>query len=117
MTDNGKKRGSGGDPFGDLRVGFDGLLSALGEAITEISDRLETGQSGQIHKSFEVDTGKGPIRAEAGVRVRFADGGGDGRRAGASGMSRPINTPPPAAARPRPSSEAPVRRIDFEIVE
>lgn len=119
MTRDDKRRKPGGDPVEELAAGFGGLMNALGAAISEISERLDAGASGEVRRSFEVDTGKGPVRAEAGVRVRFADAAGRGEGAAARAYPRPINTPAPGAdaAGAEAARSRRVRPLDFEILK
>ncbi|MXQ07941.1 Hsp20 family protein [Alphaproteobacteria bacterium GH1-50] len=116
MADREKRR-TDADPVSDIRAGFDGILSALGEALSDISSRIENGNTGEVHRSFDMDTAKGPLRAEAGVRVRFA-----GQEIGSTAPRRrapttPVNAPRPATRDDTPLSEAPVRKMDHDIVE
>ena len=115
MSRKRKNAGASNDPIGEIRLGFDGLLGALGDVVSEISHRLEAGEAREVHKSFEFDTGKGPVRAEAGVRVRFADAGGGERTATSRSMSGPVN-PERKPSQKRDGGASP-RTIDFEIVE
>ena len=59
--------------FKDIEAGLGTLLSALGDAVAEVTQRLGDGQTGEFHRSIDIETAQGPMRAEAGVRVRFAD--------------------------------------------
>lgn len=118
MSPNDKRGKPGSDPLGDLRLGFNGLLGALGEALSEISERLEDGEAGEVRRSFEVDTGRGPLRAEAGVRVRFADPGRTAPLGAERVMTRPVkDAAAPARTPAGAAAERPPRPIDFEIVE
>lgn len=114
MSRDRKDRQQGDAPFVEIRQGIDGLIGTLGEVFSEISDRLETGEAREVRKTFEWDTGKGPVRAEAGVRMRFADAG-----QGAASTSRPMTQPAnPDRRTPNKPFKAPEPRpIDFEIVE
>ncbi len=119
MTRNDKDDRPASDPLSEIGRGFSGLMNALGEAIAEVSERLDVGESGEVRRSFEMDTGKGPLRAEAGVRVRFADNGAGAPGAGASKMARPVNPARGGRADPRPEATlaAAVQPIDFEIID
>ncbi|ARE42203.1 Gas vesicle protein GvpH, heat shock protein Hsp20 [Rhodovulum sp. P5] len=93
----------------DVRLGD--LLGDLGSALSEMMDRLESGQSQEVRRDYSVDTGKGPIRAETGIRVRVA-----GQEVGSTRQPRaprPVNRPAgkpaaraeaaaPASPKPRP---------------
>lgn len=94
------------DRMDEIQLGLGGVFDALGEAFSEVTRRLEEGQAGEVRRSYEVDTGKGPLRAEAGIRVRFA--GADVTPTSPS--TSPVNTPKPAAP-----PEA--RSIDADILE
>ncbi len=115
MSHERKKSNSSTDTIGDIRHGFDGLLGALGDVISEVSERLEAGEAREVHKSFEVETGKGPVRAEAGVRVRFADGAGGARSNSRASMARAVN--PERKKETARATEPMPRAIDFEIFE
>lgn len=119
MSRHGSGRGPGG---ADLGLGT--LFEALGEAVAEVTRRLEDGQTGEIHRSYDVETGKGPVRAEAGIRVRFADASAGAEERGV----RPVNRPgPPAKTSERaspgdePASDThtpkPVRTIEYTVFE
>ncbi|MEO0918700.1 MAG: Hsp20/alpha crystallin family protein [Pseudomonadota bacterium] len=116
MSRDPKDRKGGGDPMGEIRTGFEGLFGTLGEVISEIADRLETGEAREVRKSFEWNTEKGPVRAEAGVRMRFADAGGTSRPTRSRPMAEPVNPERPAAKAQPKATEAP-RPIDFEILD
>jgi len=73
MSGESKKRGRAALEEIDLRL--DGLLGTLGSALGEMVERLEQGEAGEVRRSHEVNTPRGPIRAETGVRVRFGLGG------------------------------------------
>ena len=94
----------------DLRLG--GLLGDLGQAVGEMLSRLDAGEGGEILRSGEIQTGRGPIRAEAGIRVRVA--GQDVGPARTEPRSRPAkgDRTPPARKTPAP----PVRSIDADIL-
>lgn len=119
MTHDDKPRKPGGDPLGEFAAGFGGLMNALGAAISEISERLDVGETGEVRRSFEVDTGKGPVRAEAGVRIRFADAAGRGEERSGRPFARPVNAPAPAAKQaPAGAGQGrAVRPLDFDILE
>ena len=95
----------------DLRLG--GLLGDLGQAVGEMLSRLDAGEGGEILRSGEIQTGRGPIRAEAGIRVRV--GGQDVGSAGTEPRARPAREDrrPPAAKAPAPRT---ARSIDADIL-
>lgn len=117
MTKDKTKETSGNGPMDDIKIGVDGLLGALGATIAEITTRLEQGQASDVRKSFEVDTGNGPVRAEAGIRVRFADSG----RSDQATKPRPVNPDRREAqtdtGRPDTRMSGSVRPLDVEIID
>ncbi len=88
----------------DLRLG--GLLGKLGDTLAEMADRLEAGEDGEIRRTQEISTPRGPIRAETGIRIRF--GGLDTDTARSSG-SQPAGVRPfePTGAHPAQGSSKP----------
>ncbi|WP_158547430.1 Hsp20/alpha crystallin family protein [Rhodovulum sp. 12E13] len=90
----------------DLRLG--GLLGKLGDALNEAVSRLETGDDGEVRRTHEIQTPKGPLRAETGVRVRLGGLDAGAVRDRARDPARPVNDPgsrrgrSPAAATARP---------------
>lgn len=75
-----------------MDVRLDGLLGKLGSTLGDMLDRLEQGETGEIRKSHEVQTPRGPLRAETGIKVRL---GGLSGEAPAT-ASRPVNRPSPS---------------------
>lgn len=97
MTDDPKKRLRDVREEIDLRL--DGLLGQLGASIGDMLGRLEEG-AGELHHSRTVETERGPVRAEAGIRIRV--GGIEAERA-TQPTQRPSTAPPkPAPEPPRP---------------
>lgn len=77
MTDQGGDGRSG--PRGraalkQIDLQLEGLLGKLGDTLGEMIDRLEDGETGELRRSHEVQTPRGPVRAEAGLRVRMGLG-------------------------------------------
>ncbi|ETX15868.1 heat shock protein Hsp20 [Roseivivax halodurans JCM 10272] len=102
-----KRRGPGNDFREEIDLRLDGLLGELGRTLGDMIDRLDGG-SGEVRRSRSFDTGRGPVRAEAGIRIR------------AAGSDLPTERHKPAArARrpdtPQPSSPPAVRAIDAAI--
>lgn len=102
MTSERKK--SGRAAVEGVDAGLGGLLGTLGAALAEVLEQLDQGGAAEVRRDFEVETDRGPLRAEAGIRLRMGgfDTGWrdlvDGRdpaplRAGAAapeGATRPI---------------------------
>lgn len=59
------------DAANDIDAGLNGLLGALGEAIGEMVSKLDDGKAGSVNRNMTFDTDKGPIKAQAGVRLRM----------------------------------------------
>lgn len=118
MSKNDRTRSKSQDPVTEIRLGLDDLFQALGTALGDISNRLEAQETGEVHRSFEIDTGKGPIRAEAGVRVRFAGAEAVGPSA-PQAQPNDVDRTRPEMRRRRSAPEArrPERPVAFEIVE
>jgi HSP20 family molecular chaperone IbpA len=68
MTD--RKRPVGDDPLAEIARGLEGLMGQFGAALGEAMSRLGEGEGSASHHSRVFDTGKGPVRAEIGLRVR-----------------------------------------------
>jgi HSP20 family molecular chaperone IbpA len=83
----------------DVRLGD--ILGQLGSALDEAADRLEQGEGSEIRRERQFDTGKGPVRASVGLRIRTL--GGEAPQTGRR-PETPINTPTPAKpTRPDPT--------------
>lgn len=67
-----KKRAAKSDKLDDLQFGIRDLFEVLSDAIAEVSTRIEEGETGEIRRNFDFQTKKGPIKAEAGIRMRMA---------------------------------------------
>jgi HSP20 family molecular chaperone IbpA len=94
----------------DIRLGD--LFGDLGAALTEMIERLDAGTDGEVRRVHEFDTARGPIRAQAGIRIRM--GGIEAGRGGRD-PSRPTAAEPPRAA--APPGRAPARPIHADIVD
>ena len=103
----------------DLRLGD--LLGQLGDALAEAAERLENGDSGEVRREREFDTGSGPIRASAGIKIstlgarvqtsgKPSGGPSEGRR-----PDTPVNTPGPAA--PEAASGPAPRKVDATVFD
>jgi len=109
MTDD--KRRKAEDTIAELDLRLDGLLGKLGASLGEMVERLERGEDGEVRRSHEIRTPKGPLRAETGVRVRvggaqFAAGGPDSPESPVGRAARAW-TPAPGAPRARPTRAGP----------
>ncbi len=83
----------------DLRL--DGLLGELGRAVSEMVERLESG-AGEVTREQSFDTGRGPVKAQAGIRIRM--GGVEVQSDTAPSARRPTQPAaetPPSAPKPR----------------
>lgn len=119
MTRKKRPQKSTGSVLDELTVGFSSLLETFNDTLSDVSQRLENGQSGEIRRNFDFETKNGPVRAEAGIRVRFAE---TGRTAAKDSGSSSVRQRPqggthktsPGAAL---SSGNAVRTIEFEILQ
>jgi hypothetical protein len=102
-----RKRPSGEDPFAEISRGLEGLMGQFGAALGEAMSRLGEGEGTASHHSRVFDTGKGPVRAEVGLRVRGL--GAD--IPAASFRTRPAAAAPAPSAPPQDTSGA--RTVDL----
>ena len=58
------------DLFSEIEERLGGVLGELGKALGEAITTFETG-TGEVRRSQSFETTKGPVRAEAGLRVRL----------------------------------------------
>lgn len=89
--------------------GLGGLFGALNEALGEMVARLEDGTSGAVERDLTFDTEKGPVRAQAGVRLRM--GGMDVNTA--TSAPKPVN---PGRTKPKAPDPVP-RTLSYDIFE
>ena len=87
MTEGRKKTGR--MAVDGIDAGLGDILGALGAALTEVIGRLDQDGAGEVRRDFEVETDRGPLRAQAGIRVRM--GGVD--TAGAIWRARSVAEP------------------------
>ena len=83
MTDKGGRTRSsprGRAALRQIDLQLDGLLGKLGDTLGEMIERLEDGETGEFRRSHELQTPRGPVRAEAGLRVRMGLGDAAGGR-------------------------------------
>lgn len=95
----------------EINSRLDGLLGELGKTIGDVLNRLEDA-SGEVHRSQSFDTGNGPLRAEAGIRIRLA-GQDVSSRASTMPDPSPVNRPEPAAPAVRTISATILQEAGF----
>ena len=96
MTDKDKKRPE--DIVADIDARLGGLLGNVGAALSEMLERLDDDGNGEVRRDTVFDTGKGPVRAQAGIRVSLAG----------QTLSRETGVPkPPKPVTPRPKTPQP----------
>ncbi|MEL6207370.1 MAG: Hsp20/alpha crystallin family protein [Pseudomonadota bacterium] len=59
------------ETMADLDLRLDGLLGKLGGTLGEMLERLDSGETAEFRRDHEVQTARGPLRAETGIRVRM----------------------------------------------
>jgi HSP20 family molecular chaperone IbpA len=104
----GRKRKTGRDDAQLIDLKLGDLFGELGHALTDMIDRLDQGGSGEIRRDHRIETERGPIRAQAGIRIRM--GGLDTARDGRDPARPRKPAAPTAAAAPT------VRPIEADIV-
>jgi len=82
------KRRKVDDTISELDLRLDGLLGKLGQSLGEMIERLESGEAQELRRSHDVETPHGPVRAEAGLRVRLAGVGRPGGKERAPSQRR-----------------------------
>jgi len=87
----------------DLRLG--GLLGELGAALNEAIERLDGQGAGEVHTEHTFDSGRGPVRASAGIRIRTLGGTPS---ATTRATDQPINTPQKTARSPQANPPRPI---------
>ncbi len=97
----------------ELDLNINGLIGNLGEAVTEIINRLDDGRSGEISREHVFDTEKGPIRAQAGIRVKM---GGLGEAVRTTSKPRPVNPDRKHATKPTTPASKP-RAPAYDLIE
>ncbi len=91
--------------------GLNGLFDALSDALGDMMARLDEGAAGSFERQHTFETPKGPVRAQAGVRVRM--GGHDVTQPRPKQL-QPIN-PDRAAASPAPPPRE--KEVPCDIIE
>lgn len=109
MSDDKKPRFQKAGEQIDLRLGD--LLGELGSALSEMMGRLESGSSQEMRRDYTVETARGPMRAETGIRIRVA---GTEMPGPPPGRPRPGNRPQRATS--STSEPPPPRPIRAEIL-
>lgn len=94
----------------DIRLGD--LLGDLGAALTEMIERLDAGADGEVRRVHEFDTARGPIRTQAGIRIRMG-----GLEAGRAGRDPARPTGAQHARDAAPPARPPARPIHADIVD
>lgn len=92
----------------DFNLNLGNLFGSLGEAVNDIVARLDDGKSGEVMREHVFDTEKGPVRAQAGIRVRV----GGLEQPQQPSKASPINRPRKPAAQP-----ATPRSFSFDLFE
>ena len=111
MTDDARKKMK--QAAQEIDTGLNSLFGALGEAIGEMVSRLEDGKTGAVTRDHVIDTDKGPVRAQAGIRIQM--GGLDGARTNTQvDASRPIN---PTREPPPQQQPAQTRALEYDLFE
>lgn len=105
-----KRTKTGHRASADITEGLNGLLGALNEALGDMMTRLDDGTSGSVERNHTFQTPKGPVRAQAGVRVRMGgfDAGGTPQQ-----EPQPIN---PDRTAPAPAHSGP-RTVPCDVIE
>lgn len=98
MPEEKKQKTATAETIAELDSRLSGLLGALGSSLSEVLERLEDSGSAEFHRAHDIKTPQGPLRAETGVRIRFA-----GQDIGASSPAQPVNRPR-RAPDPRPQA-------------
>lgn len=102
------------DAAQEVTDGLGGLFGALNEALGEMMSRLDDGTSGTVERDHTFQTPKGPVRAQAGVRLRM--GGMDvGNAAQTTPEPKPVNRNRPKAPTAPPPPQ--VRTAHCDVFE
>jgi hypothetical protein len=108
MSDEAKKKFRKATEAIDLNLG--GLLGNLGAVLGEAVQKLTEAGEAAVDKIDEVQSGKGPIRTHAGVRVRVGGLASSGPKSVNPGRPRETAAPPPKTA-------TVPRALDCEVIE
>jgi HSP20 family molecular chaperone IbpA len=104
-----KDSGNPGDEDADAGLGE--FLGALRSALSDVIGQLGQGEAGEVHRDIQLQTDRGPLRAQAGIRVRLG-GASMMRHANAGGRDAVRPAPAPQTAAP----EVPARPIAADVV-
>jgi HSP20 family molecular chaperone IbpA len=100
-----------------LEDGLSGMFTALNAALSDVVSRLEEGNAGGLERDFTFDTDKGPIRAQAGLRVRMGGTESHEKR----NTPKPFTVKTPNAPNPqeqhREGLSAQDRPLEFDLLE
>jgi len=112
---NGPKGPKGRDAVSDIEAALEGLLGKLGGTLSEMLGKLETGEAGEMRRSATFDSGRGPVRAETGIRIRVGGKTFDGQPRNVEPVNRPA-APRDVAGPEAPSagSSGAVRQVVFD---
>jgi len=98
-------RGRPKDILNEIDMRLDGVLGELGQALNEAMARIAE-DGGEVRRSQSIQTTKGPVRAEASIRVRM--GGMTLGEAAGRGDPKPVIRPrKDAATTPEATPEGP----------
>lgn len=119
MTDSRKKKLE--DTVEDIDLGLTTLFGALGDAIGDMVARLEEGKTGAVNRDHVFETEKGPVRAQAGVRIQMGGLRADASRKPASGRkpATPVNPgrPPHPEKGAQPEPANPTKSVAYDLIE
>lgn len=113
---SGPKDPKGREALTDIEAALEGLLGRLGGTLSEMIGKLDAGEAGEVRRSATFDTGRGPVRAETGVRIRVGGLTTDGAKSAPAPVNRPDgrNGTVRAAAGRGAAEAGPVARAEAE---
>lgn len=77
----------------EVEVRLGGILGEMGAALTDALSKIDAQGSGDVQHEVTFDSGKGPVRASAGIRIRPLGGSAAKTKSDASrDPSKPVNT-------------------------
>lgn len=112
MTD---KRKTFRDAAAEIDIRLGDLLGELGTALQEAANRVHEAGEGEVRRESTWQTGSGPVRASAGIRIRTL-GAGDGGATPKTDRDpgRPVNRDTPKQPE---AAEPPARPISATILD